>query len=197
VQRAVRILRTIGQRHWLQVRDGHRDHLPGDAIHLWHVPPPTFTVAWAHERGQDDYDLALRTLETRTNPPSSASAMSPQIDRAARLEAAIERDGPTCFWCGRTFGDMLLPTTEHLVPRVKGGPSWLENEVAACLRCNRERGHLAAAEWIDECWRRGWQLDIARVMRLLVSLAAAIEERGGRRRARPHLDSQLRRLARM
>ena len=35
----------------------------------------------------------------------------------------------------------VTPTTEHVVPRLKGGPSWPENEVAACRRCNSERGH--------------------------------------------------------
>lgn len=80
------------------------------------------------------------------------------------------------------------------MPRVKGGPSWLENEVEACRRCNGERGHRGAVEWLDECERRGWAPDAARLQRVLESLAAAIEQRGGQRRARPYLDSQLRRL---
>ena len=41
-------------------------------------------------------------------------------------------------------------TTDHLVPKVKGGPSWLENEVVSCGRCNRERGHLSPADWLAE-----------------------------------------------
>ena len=80
------------------------------------------------------------------------------------------------------------------MPRVKGGPSWIENEVEACRRCNRERGHRSAVEWLDECERRGWSPDAPRLQRLLESLAAAIEQRGGQRRARPYLESQLRRL---
>lgn len=87
----------------------------------------------------------------------------------------------------------MLATTDHLVPKVKGGPSWLENEVAACRRCNGERGH-GAVDWLEECERRGWSADAERLQRVLVSLAAAIEERGGQRRARPHLNAQLRRL---
>jgi hypothetical protein len=117
-------------------------------------------------------------------------------DRAARLRAAGERDGPTCIWCGRVFTDQVTATTEHVVPRVKGGPSWLENEVAACRRCNSARGHAAPVEWLEECERRGWHPDGARLTRVLVSLAAAIAERGGQRRARPYLDAQLRRLRR-
>jgi 5-methylcytosine-specific restriction endonuclease McrA len=120
-----------------------------------------------------------------------------QPDRATRLEAALVRDGATCVWCGRRFGDLVRPTTEHLVPRVKGGPSWLENEVAACRRCNRERGHLSPAQWLDECCRRGWQPDRARIVRVLTALETAIAVRGGQRRARPYLAAQLRRLARL
>ena len=118
------------------------------------------------------------------------------LDRAARLDAAVERDGPTCIWCGRVLTGQVTPTTEHVVPRVKGGPSWLENEVAACGRCNGARGHTAPVEWLEECQRRGWHPDGPRLTRVLVSLAAAISERGGQRRARPYLDAQLRRLRR-
>lgn len=119
-----------------------------------------------------------------------------QPGRAERLRAAIERDGPTCVWCSRRFGDLVRPTTEHLVPRVKGGPSWLENEVAACRRCNGERGHQSPAAWIDECRRRGWQPDVLRVVRVLGALDGAIAARGGQRRARPYIAHQLRRLRR-
>lgn len=88
----------------------------------------------------------------------------------------------------------MAATTEHVVPRVKGGPSWIENEVAACRRCNGERGHLTPAEWADECERRGWPVDRAALLRALERLQAAIAERGGQRRARPYVVSQLRRL---
>jgi len=118
------------------------------------------------------------------------------LDRAARLRAAVDRDGPTCIWCGRVFAPHVTASTEHVVPRVKGGPSWLENEVAACRRCNSERGHAAPVEWLEECLRRGWPADEARLVRVLGALAAAIGERGGQRRARPYLDAQLRRLRR-
>ena len=118
------------------------------------------------------------------------------LDRAARLLAAVERDGPTCIWCGRAFTAQVVPRTEHGVPRVTGGPSWLENEVAACRRCNSARGHTAPVEWLEECERRGWRPDVARLARVLTALAGAITVRGGPRRARPYLDAQLRRLGR-
>jgi 5-methylcytosine-specific restriction endonuclease McrA len=120
-----------------------------------------------------------------------------QISRANRLLAAIERDGPTCVWCGRPFGELVVPTTEHLVPRVKGGPSWLENEVAACRRCNSERGRQSLAQFAEECLRRGWQPEVPRIARVLADLDAAIARCGGQRRARPYILRERRRLGRL
>ena len=82
-----------------------------------------------------------------------------QLRRSERLDAARQRDGDTCLWCRRVLGGQVAATTDHLVPKVKGGPSWLENEVAACRRCNGERGHRGAVDWLEECERRGWSPD--------------------------------------
>lgn len=115
-------------------------------------------------------------------------------DRAARLAAAeLEQDG-RCFWCGRAFSGMVAPTTDHLVPRTKGGPSWPENEVAACRRCNGARGHTAPVDWARTCERNGWPTDLDALRRRLDRLEAAIGTRGGARRARPYVRGQLRRL---
>ena len=124
-----------------------------------------------------------------------AAAGDRDLSRGERLVVILERDGTACVWCRRPIGQGLVrATTEHVVPRVKGGPSWIENEVAACGRCNRARGHLTPAEWLDECDRRGWAPDRAAIVRALVALDAAIRARGGQRRARPYLAGQLRRL---
>jgi hypothetical protein len=154
-----------------------------------------------------------RTLDGMGSPGG------PQPGRAERLAAAVERDGPACVWCGREcavtdptttrppraprgaaaprrINNLVRGTTDHLVPKVKGGPSWLENEVLACSRCNRQRGHASPADWLAECGRRGWTADAGAVLRALRALEAAIAERGGQRRARPYLAAQLRRLER-
>jgi hypothetical protein len=122
--------------------------------------------------------------------------MTMQRPRALRLREVLERDGATCLWCGRAFDRLVAPTTDHLVPRVKGGPSWSENEAAACRRCNSARGHMAPVAWSLECERRGWVVDQRRLVTALLSLKTAIDERGGQRRARGYLDGQLRRLHR-
>jgi 5-methylcytosine-specific restriction endonuclease McrA len=122
--------------------------------------------------------------------------MTSQPGRAERLRSILQRDGQACLWCGREFTALVPPTTEHVVPRLKGGPSWVENEVAACRRCNSERGHRSPVEWLEECRRRGWPPDEPRLTRVLSGLADAIARKGGQRRARPYLDGQLRRLRR-
>jgi hypothetical protein len=119
------------------------------------------------------------------------------LDRRDRMAVILERDGAECVWCRRPLErGLVLATTEHVVPRIKGGPSWLENEVAACRRCNRERGHRTPSDWIDECERRGWEPRRDIVERSLEALLVAIRRRGGQRRARPYVHSQLRRLQR-
>ena len=120
------------------------------------------------------------------------------LDRKARLQKILLRDGNSCVWCSRDIDtELVAATTEHLIPRIKGGPSWIENEVAACRRCNGARGHMTLAEWADECQRRGWAPNIDLIVRTLQLLQSRIQRDGGMRRARKYLDSQLRRLGRM
>jgi len=113
------------------------------------------------------------------------------------MTAILDRDGYECIWCRRTIEVGLnRATTDHLVPRVKGGPSWIENEVAACRGCNKRRGHISPTEWIDECQRLGLNPNIEAVSTALDTLDARIARDGGQRRARKYLDGQLRRLRR-
>ncbi|MFM9226733.1 MAG: HNH endonuclease, partial [Actinomycetota bacterium] len=81
--------------------------------------------------------------------------------------------------------------------RIKGGPSWIENELAACRRCNSERGHQSAAGWMVDCIGLGRTPRTDVVIAAFERLRGAIAERGGQRRARPYIESQLRRLRRL
>jgi hypothetical protein len=121
-----------------------------------------------------------------------------QLNRRERMDRILERDGPYCIWCSTPLDATLnTPTSEHVIPRIKGGPSWIENEVAACRRCNNERGHQSPVGWLLDCE------GIGRITRRDILLAAlerlqhAIIEKGGQRRARPYLESQLRRLRKL
>ncbi len=116
------------------------------------------------------------------------------MNRRARLRHVLAHEGRQCVWCRRDLEGLVRATTEHLIPRTKGGPSWIENEVAACRRCNAQRGNRALGDWIDECERRGWEPRRDLVLARLEALEQAIDARGGQRRARPYLAAQLRRL---
>jgi 5-methylcytosine-specific restriction endonuclease McrA len=118
-----------------------------------------------------------------------------QHSRAERLICALKRDGAICVWCSRRLPiGSCDASVDHLVPKLKGGPSWSENEVAACRRCNRARGHISPMDWLRRCQEQGFQPAVALIAQRLQSLASAIEERGGQRKARPYLAGQLRRL---
>src|SRR5262249_30141670 len=103
-----------------------------------------------------------------------------ELDRRGRMALILERDGHDCVSCRRPLDVRLVgATTEHVVPRLKGGPSWLENEVAACRRGNADRGHRTPGEWIEECARRGWEPNRHAVVAVRDALLVAIAARGG------------------
>lgn len=108
-----------------------------------------------------------------------------------RLERAVAAQHGRCLWCGRAFGELIAATTDHLVPRAKGGPSIAENEVAACRRCNARRGHQGPAQWAEQARERYGTAP--EVRKLLLRLADRLDDVGGSRRARTYLDAQLRR----
>ena len=127
-----------------------------------------------------------------------------ELSRSDRLAEILRRDGSECVWCRRTVTipdgsrrerATVRATTDHLIPKLKGGPSWIENEVAACSRCNRARGHQSPSAWLDDCERLGLTPNRQAIVRCLSALDGAIEASGGQRRARPYLAAQLRRLS--
>lgn len=134
---------------------------------------------------------ARRPRVASAPPPLPELTVAPQLSRVARMRAILERDGGQCVWCSTPLelGHRDL-TFEHVVPRLKGGPSWAENEVPACRGCNRRRGHVAPSVWLESA--RAPRREV--IERSLLALDAAITRRGGQRRARPYLARELRRL---
>ncbi len=122
----------------------------------------------------------------------------PDLPRPERARRILVRDGGECVWCRRPL-EPSHPhlSLEHVVPRLKGGPAWPENEVCACTGCNRRRGHTSPLDWLADCEQRGLSPNRAAIRASLERLDRAIAERGGQRRARPYLAGQLRRLARI
>ncbi|MCB0879417.1 MAG: HNH endonuclease [Thermoleophilia bacterium] len=111
--------------------------------------------------------------------------MAPQ----QRLEHLLELGGHACAWCGYDLTrSNARPTRDHVVPKIKGGPTRLENEVAACGSCNSRRGHTAPAQFIEESRRdRGLEPNAALVADQLDALDAAIQREGGMRRIRDYV----------
>jgi 5-methylcytosine-specific restriction endonuclease McrA len=55
----------------------------------------------------------------------------------------LRRDNHTCQYCGQRS---LRLTVDHVTPRRLGGAHWWDNLVAACSRCNHQKGGRTLAE---------------------------------------------------
>ena len=65
------------------------------------------------------------------------------FERRASLSrrAVFYRDDHRCQYCGRA-----AESIDHVIPRSKGGPHCWENVVAACRRCNLQKGDRLLAD---------------------------------------------------
>ena len=59
--------------------------------------------------------------------------------------ALFRRDRNLCLYCAGHFQDTEL-TRDHVQPRSRGGEDTWDNVVAACKRCNHQKGHRLLAE---------------------------------------------------
>lgn len=70
------------------------------------------------------------------------------ICRRLMLRRLMEAQNHRCCYCGRRFSDdpasPQRATREHVIPKAQGGVGEWSNLVAACLDCNRKRGHQDA-----------------------------------------------------
>ena len=58
----------------------------------------------------------------------------------------FKRDGYACRYCGR---DDVPLTIDHLVLWEEGGPTIEENLLSSCKRCNKKRGSMSYADWLE------------------------------------------------
>jgi hypothetical protein len=58
----------------------------------------------------------------------------------------FRRDGYACRYCGR---DDIPLTVDHLVLWENGGPSTEANLVSSCKKCNKTRGSVEYADWLN------------------------------------------------
>jgi 5-methylcytosine-specific restriction endonuclease McrA len=68
----------------------------------------------------------------------------PLLERVAfNKKNILRRDGYTCQYCRRR-GEKL--TVDHVMPRSRGGQTTWVNVVAACLKCNLQKGNRTLEE---------------------------------------------------
>lgn len=68
-----------------------------------------------------------------------------QIDASVSWKV-FKRDGYRCRYCNR---DDVPLTVDHLVLWEQGGPSIEENLITACKKCNKTRGNMLYADWLN------------------------------------------------
>lgn len=81
----------------------------------------------------------------------------------ALLGEIAQQQGWCCFWCGvlmtrptatqRSYDDA---TIEHVIPRWLGGDKRRGNIVAACRKCNGDRGGMHRPDRVDPTGFDGW-----------------------------------------
>ena len=122
-------------------------------------------------------------------------AMARQHTKEDRLDILLELGGGNCAWCGFDLSKpQARPVRDALVPKVKGGPSRLENEVAACGACNQLRGSSSPSQFIEKSRsERLLEPNAKLVAEQLDSLDAAIQSEGGMRKIRDYVTREAKR----
>lgn len=121
---------------------------------------------------------------------------SRQHSPADRLDILLDMGGGTCAWCGFDLSKPnARPTRDHIVPKIKGGPTRLENEVASCGSCNQQRGHAAPSAFVESSRReRLLEPNAALIADQLDSLNEAIQREGGMRKIRDYVTREAKRV---
>ena len=104
--------------------------------------------------------LILQTdqLETEIMTPDENGKLRKVIVRKSTRQISQEiswkvyrRDGYRCRYCGN---DKVPLTVDHLVLWEEGGPSIEENLTTACKKCNKTRGNMQYADWLNHPYYR-------------------------------------------
>lgn len=113
-----------------------------------------------------------------------------------RMQYLLELGSNSCAWCGYDLTKASArPTRDHLVPKIKGGPSRLENEIVACGSCNAGRGHASPSQFTQVCREeRRVEPNVNLIVAQLAALAEAIEREGGMRKIRDYVSRELKRM---
>lgn len=107
----------------------------------------------------DDWKKLIRQtdlLETEVLTQASDGALAKVILRKSQRQIdtriswrVYRRDDYTCRYCGN---DDTPLTVDHVITWEDGGPTVDENLVACCRKCNKTRGNLPYAEWLNHAY---------------------------------------------
>lgn len=61
--------------------------------------------------------------------------LSEKVKRRAKIRRAVMARNPICQYCGMRASSEV----DHVIPLAMGGPDTVENAVAACRTCHREK----------------------------------------------------------
>jgi 5-methylcytosine-specific restriction endonuclease McrA len=95
------------------------------------------------------YDTVVRSVSTRLETPAVVKLT--QFVRRHRVRIAFSRknvflrDDHQCQYCSDRLPAAVL-TTDHVIPRSRGGRTCWENVVTACGPCNRKKGNLTPTQ---------------------------------------------------
>lgn len=97
----------------------------------------------------EEYDEIIRSPSLAMRMPAvvrllTSTRRRPRVVRFSRFNVLL-RDGFTCQYCGARPHARDL-TVDHVTPRARGGQTRWNNVVAACRRCNHEKGNRTPDE---------------------------------------------------
>jgi 5-methylcytosine-specific restriction endonuclease McrA len=95
------------------------------------------------------YDRLLRSVSARVETPAVVKLV--QLVHRHRVRIAFSRrnvflrDGHRCQYCLVRLAEVEL-TTDHVIPRSRGGATSWDNVVTACSPCNRKKANRTPAQ---------------------------------------------------
>ena len=124
--------------------DNYLVTLPGEningTIHEFNLD----TFEWEKLLKQMD-TLQIEVTQGQHLPKVILRKSQRQIEQAISWKV-FRRDQFKCRYCG---ADNIPMTVDHLVLWENGGPSTVDNLVCACKKCNRTRGNMEYADWLQ------------------------------------------------
>lgn len=105
-------------------------------------------IIYTNKKGQWTYSEHARKLRDTFQSGRHVKLANP-VKRGKvtdeRINALMERDGRSCFYCGGKLTHKSA-TVEHLCPVAHGGPNHMANLALACEQCNKMAGNQPITE---------------------------------------------------